>query len=493
MRYHALRIISVIFNETSSNYFGVNSMATQTLKSLIKTPLIKLIAALTVVVGGYLFWQQKEEVVEQEPLLSVVEIGDIENTIASSGSLKPSNFVDVGAQVSGILQKLHVDVGDTVTEGQLLAEIDARVQAERVNASRANLEALQAQLEARESALALANLNADRQERLRADEATSQLEYDTAMNNLATAQASLVQLQKQIEQSEASLKTEVTQLEFTRIFAPVSGTVTSITMNEGRTLNAMQQAPTILTISDLDTMTVETDISEADIGKVKTGMPVYFTTLGNGDRRWYGELRQILPTPVIENNVVLYTGKFDIDNSDKSLLPEMTTQVYFVSSSARGVLKVPMGALTFLDAIEGVNSEDSIPMTQANGNNQGFVRAKSEDGQMPQITPEMRERFRAMREANGNGSFLGGMVRGQGFGSSRLTQPGQRSRATVTVVRDDGAREIREVVVGLTSRVSAEVISGLAPGEQVISGIAQTLTLPEPNQNRGFNPRFMRF
>src|SRR5690606_31227615 len=268
---------------------------------------------------------------------------------------------------SGQLEKLHVEVGDVVEAGQLLAEIDARVQFERVNASRASLEGQQAQLDARRSALELARLNSERQQRLWSENATSQLEFDSAMNNLASAEASLVQLEKQIEQSAASLKTEETQLEFARIYAPVAGTVTSIAMNEGRTLNATQQAPTILTIADLQTMTVEAEISEADVAKVKRGMDVYFTTLGSGERRWYSKVRQILPTPKVTNNVVLYTGLFDIENNDGALLPEMTTQVYFVSSAAENVLVVPMGALSFIDGPAGGSAADPAGMGSAMG------------------------------------------------------------------------------------------------------------------------------
>lgn len=469
------------------------------------------IAVLAAAGAGYWYFG-RETVVEDEPLLATVRMGSIENTISASGNLKPSNFVDVGAQVSGILQILHVDVGDVVEEGQLLAEIDARVQAERVNASRASLDSLKAQLDARHSALELARLNARRQEGLRAENATSQLEYDTAMNTLANAEASLVQLQKQIEQSEASLKTEETQLEFTRIFAPVSGTVTAILMNEGRTLNAVQMAPTILTIADLDTMTVQTQISEADVGKVKVGMPVYFTTLGNGNRRWYSTVRQILPTPTILNNVVLYTGLFDIENPDGILLPEMTTQVYFVSSSAENVLVVPMGALTFIDepvpaagdgsavaAAPGAGGAGGAAGPGGGGGGAGaggpggfpggagFPGAGG--GQQP--TPEMIERFRQMRAAGG----MPGGAGGPGFGSARLTQPGQRSLAKVTVLHEDGRREEREVVIGLTSRVNAEVISGLEAGEQVIAGIVQPEAAAQTSNNNGnnFRPPFMRF
>lgn len=466
-------------------------------KSRIKT--IVAAVVLLAAAGLWYWYPGKEQETDDQPLLAAVRLGSIENTISAAGSLKPSNFVDVGAQVNGILQKLHVEVGDVVEEGQLLAEIDARVQVERVNASRASLQALEAQLDARKSALNLARLNAERQERLRDEEATSQLEYDTAMNNLASAEASLVQLNKQIEQSAASLKTEETQLEFTRIFAPVSGTVTDIAMNEGRTLNANQQAPTILTIADLNTMTVETEISEADISKVKKGMEVYFTTLGNGERRWYSTLRQILPTPTVTNNVVLYTGLFDVDNADSTLLPEMTTQVYFVSSSAENVLVVPMGALTFIDEpAQGADQAPAMGSAMAAADSQaaagGFGGFPGGNGQMPEITPEMRERFQQMRES---GNFPAGAFAGRGGAGAaagrrgRQGQPGQPQPAMVTVVHEDGTREERRIEVGLTSRVYAEVLSGLKPGEQVIAGVIQEAPQQSSSDSRNFRPPMM--
>lgn len=389
-------------------------------------------AVLLVVVGQWWFMRGEDTEEADQPLLATVETGSIENTIASAGTLKPSAFVDVGAQVSGQLQKLYVEIGDNVEAGQLLAEIDARVQASRVEASRASIAAQEAQLDARGAALELARSNAERQQRLMADKATSQLEYDNAVNNLASAESGLIQLQKQIEQSRASLSTEETQLEFTKIFAPATGTVVSIEMIEGRTLNAAQMAPNILRIADLTSMRVEADISEADIGDLRPGMQVYFTTLGGGNRRWYGTLQQILPTPEVLNNVVLYTGLFEVENLDGALLSEMTAQVYFVTASAENVLTVPMGALTFPEA----------------------------------------------------GGFGGGGRPGGGF-AANAQNAGPRP-ATVTVVNADGSREDRQVMVGVTSRIAAEVVSGLREGEQVIAGIIQPdAEEAATTQNRG--------
>ena len=406
-------------------------------------------AVLLVVVGLWWFTRGEDTEEADQPLLAAVETGSIENTIASAGTLKPSAFVDVGAQVSGQLQKLYVEIGDKVEEGQLLAEIDARVQAARVEASRASIAAQEAQLDARRASLELARSNAERQERLMADKATSQLEYDNAVNNLAAAESGLIQLQKQIEQSRATLSTEETQLEFTKIFAPETGTVVSIEMIEGRTLNAAQMAPNILRIADLTSMRVEADISEADISDLRPGMEVYFTTLGGGNRRWYATLEQILPTPEVLNNVVLYTGLFEVENADGALLSEMTAQVYFVTASAENVLTVPMGALSFPE-----------PGAMPAGIPAAAVVQNAPGGAVP------REGFTP--PAGGFGG--GGRPRGGFAGNAQNAGP---RPATVTVMNAAGSHEDRQVMVGVTSRIAAEVVSGLREGEQVIAGIVQ--------------------
>ncbi len=385
--------------------------------------------------------QGSSEEVQDQALLATVNIGSIENTIAAAGSLQPSDYVDVGAQVSGQLQRLYVEIGDIVSEGQLLAEIDARVQEARVEASRASIESLESQIASRQATLELARSNAERQARLNTQNATSQLDYDNAMVALATAESNVIQLQKQIEQSQASLESEATELEFTRIYAPMAGTVVSIAMEEGRTLNASQSAPTILRIADLGTMTVEADISEADIGDIKPGMEVYFTTLGGGQRRWYGSVRQILPTPTIESNVVLYTGLFDVENTDGSLLPEMTAQVFFITASARDVLTVPLGAITLLDAPRRRTPAE---------------RDSAAPGDSPPATENAlpREVMASIMTA----------ARERGI----TPRP-----ALATVIDANGTEVQKQLMIGVSSRVSAEVLAGLEAGDQVVAGIIQ--------------------
>lgn len=416
--------------------------------------------------GGIYYFNSEEETEADKPLVSTVEIGSIINTISSAGTVKPSTFVDVGAQVSGQLEKLYVEVGDVVEEGQLLAEIDARSQQSRVDASRSAIEAQEAQVASRRATLDLAKTNTQRQERLMAANATSQQDFDTAVANLANAEASLIQLEKQIQQSRASLLSDETELEYTRIYAPLAGTIVSIEMNEGRTLNANQNAPTILRIADLTVMTVEAEISEADIGNLKKGMEIYFTTLSGGTRRWTGELRQILPTPVVTSNVVLYTGLFDVQNLDGTLLPEMTAQVFFITSAARDVLTVPLGALTFVDPEQ--MREGAAAAAAANGQGANPARPAGA-GQRP---PGAGQRPPGGRRPQGN----------QAAGDANA-----RRFAVARVLKDDGTEEERRVVVGVTSRVSAEIISGLQAGEQVIAGIIQAAAAA-PSNPQGFRP-----
>ena len=479
---------------------------------------VALLAAAAVLAGGgYYYWQRSaSDGATDRPLIATAAYGDVENTVASAGNLQPSNTVPVGAQVSGQLRKVHVQIGDQVTLGQLLGEIDARVQVNKVASSEANIASAEAQLEARRSALDLARANAERAQRLMGERATSQQEFDSAMNNLASAEASYFAQLKSIEQNKATLATDKTQLEYTNLFAPIDGTVVSIAVKEGTTLNATQQSPTVMSIANLATMTVETQISEADVGKLWTGMDVYFTTLSGGTRRWYSTLRQILPTPTATNNVVTYTGLFDVDNEDGALLSGMTTQVYFVTSAARDVLTVPVGALTFAAAPSGAagysGRTGAASRTGAGGpaapTTGSATAARTERSAMPRDaggnTPPRVDEVSFTPPSGVPNVVNGGApnvavpdgarngARGPGGLTAAQSRGAQAPRqAKVRVVNADGSIVEREVKVGVTSRVTAEVIAGLAEGEQVVAGILQAAAAPNPNGGQNGNPVFV--
>jgi macrolide-specific efflux system membrane fusion protein len=436
------------------------------------------------IVGSY-WWFGGDPEPLSKPLFTAVEFGDIENAVTAAGTLQPSKFVDVGAQVSGQLDKLFVEVGDVVGAGGIVAEIDATVQINRVEGSRASLRAQEAQLSAREASLRLAEANAERQTRLMSEDATSLSDFDSAINSLASAQSGLIQLQSNIAQSSASLASDEATLGYSKIYAPINGTVVTIEKKEGMTLNASQQAPVIMRVADLTAMTVQAAVSEADVSKLKIGMDAYFTTLGSGDRRWYGKLRQILPTPVIENNVVLYTALFDVDNSDKALLSDMTAQIFFVTASARNVLKVPVGALTYLDESAGPTSaaQSFTPATENEARRGGNLGNDARAARIAERMASMTDEERAARRAQ----FAGGP------GGERRPRPAQQDGAATAatvqvVVGPKDQTEVRQIMVGVTSRISAEVLSGLEDGDRVIAGVIQAR--PETENN---SPRRMFF
>jgi macrolide-specific efflux system membrane fusion protein len=283
---------------------------------------------------------------ESAYITATVQRGDIEDQVSATGSLQPRDYVDVGAQVSGQLRKIHVEVGSEVKEGDLLAEIDAETSMARVDASKAQLRSQQAQMAERELTLSKAERDLQRQKNLMVEEATTAETLQNAETAVKTARVQIQSLKASMEQLQASMRVEEANLKYTRIYAPMAGTVVSITARQGQTLNTNQSAPTLMRVADLSVMTVQTQVSEADVSKLRGGMQVYFTTLGGQGRRWYGELKKIEPTPTVTNNVVLYNALFEVPNNNRSRMTQMTAQVFFVVAEAKDVLVVPMSALT---------------------------------------------------------------------------------------------------------------------------------------------------
>lgn len=294
--------------------------------------------------GGWVFFSKQQDSDQSLPV-TTVQRGNIEDLVTATGTLQPRDYVDVGAQVSGQLHKIHVEIGSDVKTGDLLAEIDPTLFMAKVDASRAQLRYQRALLKDRLAQLQLAQTQHQRQQNLLAAQATTEETAQNAAAAYQSAQAQIEMLQAQIEQTESTLRADEANLSYARIFAPMDGTVVSISARQGQTINASQQAPILLKIADLATMTVQTKVSEADISRLHVGMEAYFTTLGGQEQRWRGSLYRIEPTPIIENNVVLYNALFDVDNQNRHLLPQMTAQVFFVIAAAQDTLLVPVSAV----------------------------------------------------------------------------------------------------------------------------------------------------
>lgn len=385
-----------------------------------------LIVAAAIGVGAWAWWQN-DAGGQGGIATAAVERGNIEDNITALGTLQPFEFVDVGTQVSGQLRKIHVEIGDLVKQGDLLAEIDPSVYQAKVDADRAQLLNLKAQLADKQSQLILARRQFQREGNLMKAKATSEEAYQNAEAALGSATAQVEALKAQIQNTESVLKGDEANLGFTNIYAPMAGTVVAQIAKQGQTLNANQQAPVVMRVADLKTMTVWTQVSEADIGRLRIDMDVYFTTLGQSDRRWRGKLRKILPTPEIVNNVVLYNALFDVPNPTGELLPQMSAQVFFVAAKARDTLQVPMSALN--------------PV----GGKSGKKGRKRQDGARPKADAS----------------------------AAAETAPAPR-RYMVQLLKPDGSLEERQITVGITNRVSAQVLSGLEGGERVVIGAART-------------------
>jgi membrane fusion protein, macrolide-specific efflux system len=347
-----------------------------------------------------------------------VERGSIEQTVSAIGSVQPLQYVDVGTQVTGQLKTLYVEVGSKVSEGQLVAEIDPSIFAARVDATRATLQSLHAQLAEKVAQQRLARqVHARNRELLKSDAASKEAVQQSASAEEQAA-AQVASFKAQIAQEQSQLQADETNLRYTKIHSPIAGTVVSLTVRQGQTLVASQQAPTILRVADLSTMTVWAQVSEADEPKIRVGMPVYFNTLGQTERRWNGNVRQVLPTPETVNNVVLYDVLFDVQNPDLALKPQMSTQVYFVVAQADNALVVPVAALR-------PSSTNVVEAAPGAG-----VDVASSDGGTIKVRPY-----------------------------------------TVHVLKD-GKLHSREVAVGIRTRLWAQVVSGLSEGETIAVALA---------------------
>ncbi|MGH0228136.1 macrolide transporter subunit MacA [Sinorhizobium meliloti] len=315
-----------------------------------RRPWIFALLVLAVVGTGYYAWSRQGAPPATTVITQAVTRGDIEESVTAVGTLDAVKSVDAGAQVSGQLKSLHVGIGDKVEQNQLIAEIDPASIENRIEIDEAELSNLEAQLVSKKAQLVLKQANIERQRNLVATNSVSQSTLDQAVADHAAAGADVQAIEAQIRKQKATLAGDRVDLGYTKIYAPMAGTIVDDPAKEGQTLNANQTTPTIVTIADLSTMTVKAQVSEADVGKLKLGMDAYFTLLGQPGKRFTGKLRQIEPMPDTENNVVLYYALFDVPNPTGELMMSMSAQVFFVQAAAKNVLVVPSAALRTVEA-----------------------------------------------------------------------------------------------------------------------------------------------
>ncbi len=302
-----------------------------------------------------LAWRPQAKAPASDYITATAKTRDLEQLIMADGTLKARKQVSVGAQVSGQIKRLHVTLGQAVKQGDLLAEIDDLPQQNALKDALAQRDNLQAQLDSKEATLRNARLAYQRQQQIVARGLGSTADHDSARATLDETLADIRALKAQRVQAGIAVDTARVNLGYTRILAPLSGTVVAVPVEEGQTLNASQSTPTLLKIARLDTMTVEAKISEADVINTRVGMPVYFTILGNSQRRFEGSLRAIEPAPDTINDdtttsssdssAIYYHGLFEVPNQDGQLRISMTAQVYLVVARLKEALVIPAIAL----------------------------------------------------------------------------------------------------------------------------------------------------
>lgn len=290
--------------------------------------------------------------------------GDIEQTVLADGTIKAFKQVSVGAQVSGQIKRLYVSLGQGVKKGDMVAEIDDLTQQNEVKQTEASLKSLQAQRAAKVALFKNDQLTYQRQQKLMNKKVGIQADLDLARSTLESITADIEGIDSDIIRAQIAVDTAKLNLGYTRIKSPMDGIIVAIPVEEGQTVNSVQSAPTIVKIAQLNKMTIEARISEADVIKVKKGMPVYFSIIGEPNHFYRGlTLRDVKPVPDSINtdkdtlslnssanastSAIYYNGLFDVDNPAGLLRISMTAQVYIVLASKKGVLMVPTIAINF--------------------------------------------------------------------------------------------------------------------------------------------------
>ena len=322
----------------------------------------KWVAALVILAGlGWYGYQKMQPKNEATFITEEVKRGKIAQTVSATGEISATNLVDVGAQVSGQIKKMHVKIGDVVKEGDLIAEIDNVTQVNEVNTRKAQLQTYQAQLESAQVALKIAQRKYSRYKSLASADAVSKEEFEATEDSLATNRAKIKELQSSIRQTQIAINTAEKDLGYTRITAPSAGTVVSLVVEQGQTINSSQTSPTVVQIADLTSMTNKMQIAEGDATKVKAGQTVNFTILSEPDTPISAKLDSIDPglttmsqgsyskSTDTTSNAIYYYARATVPNPDGKLAIGMTTQNTVEIASADNVLMVPTVAIKTKD------------------------------------------------------------------------------------------------------------------------------------------------
>ncbi len=464
-------------------------------KSSLK-PTVYLIVVAVLAAAGYFYYQRsRQEARAPEYTTATVTRGSIRQLVTATGQLDPLLSVDVGSQISGLILKLYVDFNSPVTKGQKLAEIDPATYRQKLRQAEANLASAQA-------ANKLQRLNTERTRELFAKSLVTQQDLDQAEAQLAQSDAQLLT-------SKASVENANVDLERCTINSPIDGIVISKQTEEGKTVAASLNAPTLFTIAnDLAKMQITAAVAESDVGAVATGQPVTFTVDAFPNRSFTGLVTQVRNAPKTTSNVVTYETIINVDNRDLKLRPGMTANVSIIVASRENALRIPNAALRVrLPENSGVKTAPAPAATIAAGpaspRPPGAASSGAEAGTRrtgggesggrrgggflgADATPGQREQMRAVMAEVGITNFREATTEQREQLRKLLVErgiiaapaaPGETTVTTRTIYRlpggaEDATPEPVMVRIGITDGSASEVLDGISEGDTIITGIS---------------------
>lgn len=314
----------------------------------------KLLVYVILAAGLYFKYFKKEDTITY--ITQPVRRQNVEKVVNATGEVKAVDLVTVGAQVSGKIEKLYVSIGQTVKMGDMIAEIDSTTQQNDVDIAKAKMSSYQAQLKAAKTSLKIAKKQYQRMQSLKKQNAASTEDLENAEDGYESAMSKVAEIEASLKETEISLSTAETNLGYTKITAPLDGTIVSVPVKVGQTINAAMDTPTIVQIADLNQMEIYIEISEGDIGNIKPGVKVTYSVLADMNKVYETTLKSIDPaltlltddqyTEVVDSSEAIYFyGRLVVPNADGKLRIGMTTQNVIYVESAEDVLTVPAMAL----------------------------------------------------------------------------------------------------------------------------------------------------
>ena len=384
-----------------------------------------ILLGLLVAAGAAYYFFSSNNKQETTYLTESVTRGNVEKTVVASGSVESVNEVDVGAQASGKITKLYVKLGQEIKKGEMIADIDSTTQINTLNTKKAALVSYQAQLRAKKTAYDVALSSYNRLSKLYTQKATSLDNVNTAKSTLDNAKAEVEAVEANIKQAEIEVNTAETNVGYTKITAPMDGTVISVPVSEGQTVNANQTTPTIVTIADLSKMKIKPEISEGDITKVKAGQKVSFTILSDSQTLYHSVIDSVDPANTTTTDssstssstsssnsnsttsAIYYYANVLIDNPDRTLRIGMTTENNIKIANAKDVLLVSNMAIQKRDGKSFVNV-----LNDKNQPEQREVETGVQNDFHTEIKSGLNEGKKVIVSQVANGEKVGSMPRG---------------------------------------------------------------------------------